>query len=466
MDNVIGRLEAVCSRLENAVGKMGGGGGNVDEDGIPAYVSDYNAIVSKELNAVVLSCGTLKIKACGTTLRKSFGNVGALIAVLHKTAKPKQEDLMTFLKEAVAAIEKAEKLKRKRDKRGKPDMGSHRAALYDVCTMCSWVLMSPPGGLPAPYIMGQIDSAQFHLNRVLKNAKGSDNEGVAKEFVTAVKALGTALHGFVKANFKTGLEWKVGGGDLLASPTGLSEKPTSEKANTVAESKDEVKEEVKEKPAVNMGNVFGEISKGLKITKGLKNVKKSQKTKYRKKEEGRGLIKVGPKKVVKKKPKRPPMTKNMGGRWMFADYYEGVVEVPEAVNMKTNIFVSSCTNCQMEIKQKVKAISLESCKKMVIIVNDVVSSVEMVRCDSVTIYCKGVVPSMQIDKCESPTVIVLKGAKNPEMVVSCCTAGNVEVFSPTEEEPDRMVAFPMPEQFKLQIADDNSGLFCKEVEHG
>jgi len=464
MDSVVGRLEAVCARLEKSVAKLGGGD-VVDEDGTPAYVADYNAIIAKELNSVVLCCTKFKIKACGTALRKCFENIAALIAVLHKTAKPKQEDLMTFLKQAVDGIDKAENLKRKRDKRGKPDMGSHRAALYDVCTMCSWVLMSPPAGLPTTYVKGQIDSAQFHLNRVLKNAKGKDNESDEKEFVALVKALGVALHTFVKENFKTGLEWKAGGDDLLSAATTVSVKPSAGKVDAV-ETKEEVKEEMKDKPVVNMGNVFGEISKGLNITKGLKNVKKSQKTKYRKKEEGRGLIKTGPKKVVKKKPRRPPATKNMGGRCMFTDYYEGIIEVPEKVNMKTNIFISACSGCQMEVKPKVKAISLESCKKMIIFVNDVVSTLEMVRCDSVTVYCRGFVPSMQIDKCDSPRVVILKGAKNPDIVVSCCTAGNVEVFSPTEEEPDRMLAFPMPEQFKLQLADDNSALLCKQIEHG
>jgi len=151
---------------------------------------------------------------------------------------------------------------------------------------------------------------------------------------------------------------------------------------------------------------------------------------------------------------------------MFTDYFEGIVEVPDNVNMKTNIFVSACLDCQMEVKQKVKAISLESCKKMNIFVNDVVSTLEMVRCDSVTVYCRGFVPSIQIDKCDSPRVVILQGAKNPDIVVSCCTAGNVEVFSPIDEEPERMVTFPMPEQFKLKIADDNSRLICKQVNHG
>jgi len=463
MQDVVGRLESVCKRLESAVLKMGGA--DVDEDGVPAYVSDYDAIIAKELSGVVAACGKLKIKACGTTVRKSFENVGALIAVVHKTAKPQNADLMTFLKEASAAIEKAETLKRKRDKRNKPDMGRYRAAMYEVCTMTSWVLMSPPN-LPAPYVKGQIDGAQFHLNRVLNDAKGKENEADTKEFVAAIKALGNALYNFVKANFKTGLEWKAGGDDLLSAPTSVTKnKAAVEKPVETKEDVKEEKEEAKEKPMANMGNVFGELSQGLNITKGLKTVKKSQKTKYRKKEEGRGVVKMVKKKKVSK-PKKKPSTKKMGFRWMFSNYYEGIIDVPEAIDMKANVFLSNCSDCQIEVKQKVKAISIESCKKMYIFINDVVSSVEMVRCDSVTIYCKGFAPNIQIDKCDSPRVVVLEGATNPDLVVSCVTAGNVEVFSPTEEEPDRMVAFPMPEQFKLQIADGNAGLMCTKIEHG
>lgn len=464
MDKVVGRLESVCARLESAVARMGGA--EVDEDGTPAYVADYGVILEKHVPAVVSCCGKLKIKPCGTAVRKCFENVGALVAVVHKTAKPTNADLMTFLKVAVDAIAKAETLKRKRDKRGKPDMGSFRAGLYEVCTMTSWVLMAPPN-LPAAHVNGQVDSAQFHLNRILKNAKGTDNESDIKEFVGAVVTLGKELHTFVKANFKTGLTWKAGGDDLLSAPTSVTKKPAAKKPaeEKKEEVKEEVKEEAKEKPAGNMGNVFGELSKGLAITKGLKTVKKSQKTKYRKKEEGRGAVKIAAKKKVTK-PKKTPSTRKMGFRWMFENYYEGVIPVPEGVNMKTNVFISSCSGCQIEIKEKVKAISIESCKRMYIFVHDVVSSIEMVRCDSVTIYCNGNAPNIQIDKCDSPRVVVMKGAKNPNLVVSCVTAGNVEVSKPTDAEPDGMIDFPMPEQFRLQITGDNDGLSCNQISHG
>jgi len=463
MQDVVGRLESVCARLESAVAKMGGA--DVDEDGVPAYVSDYDAIISKEVADLVASCGKLKIKACGTTIRKSFENIGAIVAVVHKTAKPANEDLMTFLKEAVAAIERAQELKKKRDKRNKPDMGSYRAAMAEVCMMTSWVLMSPPN-LPVTYIKSQVDASQFHLNKVLKNAKGKENEALSKDFVKASNALGNTLVNFVKANFKTGLEWKAGGDDLLSAPTSVKKKATEQKpVETKEDVKEEKKEEAKEKPSGNMGNVFGELSKGLNITKGLKTVKKSQKTKYRKKEAGRGVVKMKQKKKIAK-PKKIPTTKKMGFRWMFENYYEGVIEVPDKIDMKANVFLSGCSGCQIEIKQKIKAITIESCKKMYVFINDVVSSVEMVRCDTVTIYCRGVAPNIQIDKCDSPRVVVLKGAKNPDLIVSCVTAGNVEVYSPTEEEPDRLVAFPMPEQFKLQISGDNNGLKCQEIQHG
>jgi len=461
MQDVVGRLESVCKRLESAVAKMGGA--EVDEDGVPAYVSVYDAIVAKELAALIAACGTLKIKACGTQVRKCFENVGALIAVVHKTAKPANPDMMTFLKDASAAIEKAETLKRKRDKRNKPDMGNYRAAMYEVCTMNTWVLMSPPAGLPATYVKSQIESAQFHLNRVLKDAKGKENESVTKDFVAAAKNLGLALHGFVKDNFKTGLEWKAGGGDLLSAPTSVAKKKTPVKA---VESKEDVKEEKKEdKPAANMGNVFGELSKGLNITKGLKAVKKSQKTKYRKKEEGRGVVKIVKKKKTTK-PKKTPSTKKQGFRWLFSNYYEGIIDVPDAIDMKANVFLSNCSDCQIEVKNKVKAISIESCKKMFIFINDVVSSVEMVRCDTVTIYCKGIAPNIQIDKCDSPRVVVLQGAANPDLIVSCVTAGNVEVCKPTDDDPDNMVSYPMPEQFKLQVTGNNDALTCEQIAHG
>lgn len=468
MEAVVARLESVAARLESAAQKMGA---PVEEGETPIYVTAWTDICSNELATAVAAGKKIKVTKIMNLLKTSYENVGALIAASATSKKPSMPDMMAFLKPCSDAIAAGEKLKLKRDKKGTKDRGNHRAAVYECLTAMGWVTVVPPAGTPLGHVQAQLEATQFHTNRILKNDKADDT----KAFIKGLTDLNKKVHSFVKDHFKMGLNWNPKGDDLSAASK------DAPKAAAKAAAATEEKEPEKPKPAapkedakkeLKVGDkaaLFGELSKGLKVTSGLKKVTKDMKTKYKKKEAGHGKVVMKSKKKASK-PKKDPVTKNMGGRIMFMDYYEGIIKSEGVgLNMKTNAFISSCQDCAIEFKEKIKAVSLESCKKMRIYVGDVVSGIEMVNCKSVTIYCRGTIPSIQIDKCESPRIVVLKDAAYPVLTCSCISAGNVEVFSPTEEDPDRMVEFPMAEQFTMKVKFDEkkvpTGLSCDPLKH-
>ena len=89
--------------------------------------------------------------------------------------------------------------------------GDHYKAIYDTVLIVSWVTMAPPQGLPHQHCNGQLQSADFNLNRVLKNDKSQE----AKDFIKATKAVNKKICEYVKEYFKTsGLTWNPKGGSL------------------------------------------------------------------------------------------------------------------------------------------------------------------------------------------------------------------------------------------------------------
>ena len=86
-DEVTARLEAVAARLERVAAKLGGGGGD-DDDEVPLYVTDYQNIVSKEVNAVVEACKKVGIEECGKLLLTGYNNTLSLVKRVPNSKKP------------------------------------------------------------------------------------------------------------------------------------------------------------------------------------------------------------------------------------------------------------------------------------------------------------------------------------------------------------------------------------------
>merc|ERR1711902_260443 len=130
----------------------------------------------------------------------------------------------------------------------------------------------------------------------------------------------------------------------------------------------------------------------------------------------------------------------------------GVVQV-EKCDLKSNIFITMCDDCTVQIMNKVKAVTIDSCVKVRVFVSEVVSTVEVVNCKSVKVIVMegGKVPSFAVDKCESPQIILSRSAfeANPDIYSSNVSAMNVEVPGKTENDDNK--EYPVPEQFLTKI---------------
>lgn len=459
---LVERLEAVAARLERAASKMGSGGGG-DDDEVPPFLAEYQAIMDSQLEAIYKACVEVKVKKCGVLLKKAYKFSTDYLSATVSCKKPSNEAMQEFMQPLSKIIADMETEKNRRDKRKTPDRSNYRKAIYELVLAATWA--STPG--PVLHINTQNDSAQFSINRMLKDKKEDKDKNFKKVCVDFSKALVE----FVKNNdMKQGVLFR-GKNDISsfsgssAASAAKAAAPAKKTPKKEAESKDDDEKKEPKQGTGGMGNVFGELSKGLKITSGLKKVSKDQKTKYRKKEAGRGKVTMKKKKTSTKKKKKG-FTKQTPGRVMFADYGEGVLEIPDGVDMKTNLFITGCSDCGFDVVKKVKAVALDNCKNVRIAVSDCVSVVEMVNCKRVTVYVKGNVPTVQIDKSESPSVIIMKSAESiPQIFASMVTAGNVELSTPTEEDPDHMTEYPIPEQFRIKVLDGNKGIAIDSVEH-
>ncbi|ETN98016.1 adenylyl cyclase-associated protein, partial [Reticulomyxa filosa] len=149
----------------------------------------------------------------------------------------------------------------------------------------------------------------------------------------------------------------------------------------------------------NMNALFGELNKGLNVTKGLKTVTADMKTKNQTgrfisffflKKKKRDEIKnekltETAKKSAPKREKGPAGIKFVGGRWIGENYNEGEYVFDKA-DIKSNVYISLCDDATFTVPGKVKSVSIDSCVKCNIIVNEVISTVEMVNCKSVTLW--------------------------------------------------------------------------------
>ena len=239
--------------------------------------------------------------------------------------------------------------------------GDHYKAMYEAIMAISWVTMAPPMGLPKQHVEQQAQAVDFNLNRVLKNDKSDE----VKAWNLKMKAMSKKLSEFVKEYFKSsGLTWNPKGGALSEAKESAASTSGGAPATGAAAAAEEKKEESKPKKSKKKGGgggmagVFGELNKGLAVTKGMKKVTKDMKTKNRKDRVGKVTVKkAAPKK--KRKKFGDPQTKFMGGRWMVENYEaEAGLIVLDKANLKSNVFISMCDEMTVQVPGKVKAVTI------------------------------------------------------------------------------------------------------------
>jgi len=466
-DNLLQRLEAVTARLEAVARKQGAKGGGGDDDDVPQFVTDFQNMVNNEVRAFRTCCEKVAKNAV-PLIDQAYGNVADLLVATSKCKKPKNpQDVITFLKPAVDVIKDAEQLKRKRGKAEK-----HYAAFYEFVVCITWVSMSPPYGLPFEHAKTQADASTFHTNKILKMAKEMSGDAKAQhqDFVATMKKANAAMVAYVKEYFKTGLGWNPKGGELSDYKPGAAPAAPAQAAAKAAAPAKKPAPAKKKGGGGGIGAVFGELKKkadgGDSAAKGMRKVTRDMKNKYKDPKERSGKVTMKAKKAAVKKPSKPPAQTNRGGSWMIENYYEPeVVEVTDKITIKQNAYIANCSNCTLVVKQKVKAITIDSCTKARVFIQGVLAIVEMVNCKGVTLILQGAAPAIQLDKCQSPRIIITKDALEPlpEIISSNISAGNIELPGATDDADP--VEIPLPEQYTTKITAAG-GMTTLPVTHG
>lgn len=454
--DLLARLESVTNRLEklaSSMGKGGSGGEGGGGDEIPPYVAAYQAIVDNQVKNAVKAINDLGIPDVGTWLQQGFDNINVLIKATASCKKPANPDLMAFLKAGVDAINQSDNARFK----GKDfkNWGDHYKTVYETINSISWVTMAAPMGTPKSHVEAQEQATDFNALRVTKAKKDEKT----KAFIDSLKALNKVQKEFVNEYFKIQLEWNPKGGELKAYD------PKSASASKAASvSKEEEKDEKKGGQAMgNISAVFGELSQGLNVTKGLKKVKDEDKAKNRKDRSGKVEMKEPEKKAKKEKP--PCRIEYVGGRWLVENYNEGL-QLVEKADMKSNIFITNCDDTTIQVKGKIKSVTVDKCTKCRVYIEEVVSTIEVINCSSVTLYIQTKAPSISIEKSTSPRIVLSKSAyeAHPDIITSNISAMNIEI--PGKGDGDDNVELAVPEQFITKIDPKNGKISTCEVSHG
>ncbi len=248
--------------------------------------------------------------------------------------------------------------------------------------------------------------------------KKSNSDQVA--FCETFKSLLSGLVMYINNHAKTGVSWNPKGLDSVS--LGMN---SGQSTSVAASSSSAVQPTVappSHRPPVGgggMGNIFGELSKGLNVTKGLKKVTKDQQT-WRAEYAGKGEKVVEPKSPPQNevaptnraagslKPKGPPIKEFMqqGNKWVVENQTsaEGVVTI-EITDLKQIVYIYGSMGATIDIKGKCKMVTIDSCKKTQVLVDDAISAVEMVNCHGM---------KLQVTVARSPTYRLASFSLSPD----------------------------------------------------
>ena len=231
--------------------------------------------------------------------------------------------------------------------------------------------------------------------------------------------------------------------------------------------------------ASDMSAVFDQLSKGERVTSGLRKVDPSQQThknpslrtqapaapsNLSRSDSANSASRRSP--VPGKKPdsmrtKKPPRKTLESTKWIV-EHYDNPGEVVEIeAAMQHTVLISRCAKTTVRVRGKANAISIDSSAGLALIVDSLVSAVDVVKTSKFQMQVLGSLPTVLLDQVDDAQVYLSKDSLGTELFTSKCTGVNVNVPGKGEEDDYRECA--VPEQVKTVI---KSGKAVSEiVEH-
>lgn len=473
--NLLQRLETITTRLEKvekiiSSGESGssapassGSEGGADS---PA-VLDYQDLINQFIVPFVAAANAIGAKEVieqSQLVLEAVNKQVEFIRVAANSKKPADAVLQNLIKPTSDLIAKIGGLK---DSNRASKFANNLATVSEGISALGWVVVSPT---PGPFVADMRGGSEFYSNRLLKEFKGKDQNQV--DFVTHYNNFLKELQAYIKKYHTTGLAWNPRGGDAAsfqssapaasAAPSGPGAPPPGPPPPP-ANLHDTSSSNSNDAPP-DMTRVFGELSKGEDVTKGLKKVTADMKSKNR--TDKSSVVPASAAKptssssVAKKdEPTKPPVFTLDGVKWRV-EYQNGnrglVIENPEP---KQTVYIFKCKETTIQIKGKVNSICLDNCVKTAVVFENAIATLETVNCTSVEIQILGRVPSVSIDKTSGVQLYLSKSSLDTEIVSS--KSSEMNVLIPTDDQDFEEKA--VPEQYKTFVK--NGALVTEPVAH-
>jgi len=150
-----------------------------------------------------------------------------------------------------------------------------------------------------------------------------------------------------------------------------------------------------------------------------------------------------------KETAKPPKLTLDGSKWSVEWQVGNKNIVIADTEPKHTVYIYKCSNCVVQVKGKVNAITVDDCTKTAVVFETVVASFEIVNCRSVEVQVTGRVPSIAIDKTGGCQVYLGKDSLHTEIVTS--KSSEMNVLIPSSDPDQDMVEMAIPEQYKTTV---------------
>lgn len=159
---------------------------------------------------------------------------------------------------------------------------------------------------------------------------------------------------------------------------------------------------------------------------------------------------------------KTPSAQRISDKGVEIKYFDGAV--PEIPQLKQDDMVTffGCKNTTLEVKAKVKAISVLNCEKCDVVPNDVIGMLELTNSKRLKIWLEGTVKSISTDKCDGIEIYLNQASKEVSVLSSFSSAVNLEYPDPKEE--GNYIESAIPEQITAHFNKDGK-LVSQVYEH-
>ncbi|CAM9249597.1 unnamed protein product, partial [Phaeothamnion confervicola] len=451
---VLDGLEARLQAVETAVGKPGGAvkaATGASSAQVAPYIAAFDEYCASSLDPFLAACGTLGGggAALGDIVKRAWAAQREFLVMASQCKKPDQATITNKLAPLMAAMNDAAAAVKQ------DDWENHAKAVKEGLACMSWVAVSPPA-LPKNIVECAVEGIEYWANKIRVQYKKTAPEQIA--FCDTLKGLLTGLQAYVVAHHVTGVEWKKVGGADAASFSGGAIPAAAAAVTPIVASAAPAKPA--SAPAVGLGNILGELGKGLAITGGLKAVSRDQQTwrpEYKAPEGTPAPVAKPAAAAAAPKPaakgaatKGTPRVEFLqaGLKWVVENQgpAEGLVTV-EVTDKKHQVYIYGCADATIDIKGKCKSVAVDSCKKTRILMDSALASVETVNCQRLQLQVRGSVPSVAIDKTDGFLIYLSNEGLATTFTTSKSSEMNVSFPRPGAGDDADLIEMPIPEQF-------------------